>query len=83
MKEEQHIEKTAPLLDSLPRRFTVEDALNEIGLGRFQYLLLCILGLTWVADLSEIVLLAFLAPAVYCVSLVFWSLCLVFCLGKM
>lgn len=84
MKEEQHIEETAPLLDSpLPRRFTVDDALNEIGLGRFQYLMLCILGFTWVADLSEIILLAFLAPAVYCVSLMFWNLYLVSCLGEM
>jgi putative MFS transporter len=43
---------------------TIEDAIEEIGVGRFQYKLLLICGAGWAADAMEVIIIAFVIPAV-------------------
>ena len=46
--------------------YTIEDAINEMGLGTFQLLLMVFCGLTLIADTMEILVLAIVSPAVKC-----------------
>jgi putative MFS transporter len=46
------------------RVLTTEAAIEEIGVGRFQYKLLAICGLGWAADAMEVIIIAFVLPAV-------------------
>lgn len=46
------------------RTRTIEDAIEEIGVGRFQYKLLLICGAGWAADAMEVIIIAFVIPAV-------------------
>lgn len=48
--------------DSASVVYSVDEALAHIGSGSFQFVLLVILGLSWFADATEILLLAFLGP---------------------
>jgi putative MFS transporter len=43
---------------------TLEQAIEEIGVGRFQKKLLIICGLGWAADAMEVIIIAFVLPAV-------------------
>lgn len=43
---------------------SVDEAVDRIGLGRFQWQLLAICGLTWAADAMEVLLMAFALPGV-------------------
>ncbi len=43
---------------------TVQDAIDEVGFGRFQRRLLLVCGVTWAADAAEILLIAFALPAI-------------------
>jgi MFS transporter, putative metabolite:H+ symporter len=43
---------------------TVQDAINQVGFGRFQRRLLLVCGVTWAADAAEVLLLAFALPAI-------------------
>ncbi|KAL4859828.1 Organic cation/carnitine transporter 7 [Chlorella vulgaris] len=45
---------------------TVTAALNDIGFGKAQALLLFYCGLAWLADALETMLLSFLGPAIHC-----------------
>lgn len=42
----------------------LEDALEQIGGGRFQALLLASIGLVWAGDAAEAMVLSYLGPAV-------------------
>lgn len=44
--------------------FTVEQAIDHVGFGTFQYLLLGYAGLAWMAEAMELMLLSFVGPAV-------------------
>ncbi len=46
------------------RTLTIDEAIEEIGLGRFQYKLLAICGAGWAADAMEVIIIAFVIPAV-------------------
>lgn len=46
------------------RTLTIDEAIEQIGLGRFQYKLLAICGAGWAADAMEVILIAFVIPAV-------------------
>ncbi|KAL2643699.1 hypothetical protein R1flu_011286 [Riccia fluitans] len=46
--------------------FTAEDAIDHIGFGTYQLLLVVYVGLTWVADATEMILLSFIGPAAQC-----------------
>uniref|UniRef100_A0A4W3HQ22 SVOP-like n=1 Tax=Callorhinchus milii TaxID=7868 RepID=A0A4W3HQ22_CALMI len=48
------------------KTFTVDEAVEHIGFGRFHILLLCIMGSTSVAEAMEIMLLAVMSPAIRC-----------------
>eukprot|EP00210_Caulerpa_lentillifera_P009077 g8661.t1 len=59
----------APLLpptQSVSEIYTVDEALAHIGFGRFQIVLLFVLGMSWFADATEILVLSFLGPDVKC-----------------
>jgi putative MFS transporter len=43
---------------------TVEEAVEQVGVGRFQYKLLVICGVGWAADAMEVILIAFVLPVV-------------------
>jgi putative MFS transporter len=43
---------------------TVDEAIEQIGTGRFQHRLLMVNGLTWAADAMEVLMVGFLIPAV-------------------
>ncbi|KAK9821616.1 hypothetical protein WJX81_008270 [Elliptochloris bilobata] len=46
--------------------YTVGEAIDQIGFGRFQVVLLLYCGCAWAADAMEMMLLSFLGPAVRC-----------------
>ncbi|XP_031549488.1 synaptic vesicle 2-related protein-like isoform X2 [Actinia tenebrosa] len=46
--------------------FTVEDAIDKVGYGKFQLKLLFIIGFAWMADSMEITILAIMSPAIRC-----------------
>lgn len=52
-------------LETSGEKMTVDDALCHIGLGRFQYWMLFILGFSYMADAGEVLLLSFLGPDVH------------------
>ena len=43
---------------------TIDQAIEEIGYGKFQRRLLVICGLGWAADAMEVLLIAFILPAI-------------------
>ena len=49
-----------------PPSYTVDEAIDAIGMGRYQRRLLAIGGFAWMADASEVLLLTFIKPAVQC-----------------
>jgi putative MFS transporter len=46
------------------RTLTIEDAIEQIGVGRFQHRLLVICGTGWAADAMEVLIISFVIPAV-------------------
>jgi MFS transporter, putative metabolite:H+ symporter len=46
------------------RALTVQEAVDRLGLGRFQKRLLAVCGVTWAADGAEVLLLGFALPSV-------------------
>ncbi|XP_059099385.1 putative transporter svop-1 [Tigriopus californicus] len=46
--------------------FTVPEAVNALGFGKFQIVLSFVTGLCWMADSMEIMLLSILSPALLC-----------------
>ncbi|KAM7332184.1 hypothetical protein ACRRTK_008892 [Alexandromys fortis] len=46
--------------------FMVEDAVEAIGFGRFQWKLSVLTGLAWMADAMEMMILSILAPQLHC-----------------
>lgn len=49
-----------------PDTYSVDDALDAVRFGRFQYALLGLTGLCWMGDAMEMLLLSFLGPASRC-----------------
>ncbi|XP_030598810.1 synaptic vesicle 2-related protein [Archocentrus centrarchus] len=46
--------------------FTVDDALEAIGFGKFQWKISFLTGLSWVADAMEMMILSILGPQLHC-----------------
>ena len=46
--------------------FTVTQAVNNLGFGKFQILLSFVIGLCWMSDSMEIMILSILSPALHC-----------------
>ncbi len=46
------------------RATTVQEAVDQIGFGRFQKRLLGVCGVTWAADAAEVLLLGFALPSI-------------------
>uniref|UniRef100_A0A3Q0SD96 SV2 related protein b n=1 Tax=Amphilophus citrinellus TaxID=61819 RepID=A0A3Q0SD96_AMPCI len=49
-----------------PETFTVDDALEAIGFGKFQWKISFLTGLSWVADAMEMMILSILGPQLHC-----------------
>ncbi|XP_070204759.1 synaptic vesicle 2-related protein-like isoform X2 [Littorina saxatilis] len=47
--------------------YTVEQAIDQIGFGKFQIKLSVLTGFAWMADAMEMMILAILSPAVHCI----------------
>ncbi|CAH1230704.1 SVOP [Branchiostoma lanceolatum] len=52
--------------DTSEDTFTVEDAVEAIGFGRFQIKLSILTGLSWMADAMEMMILSILSPQLLC-----------------
>ena len=50
---------TIPVVEGKAGSVTVDRVLDGLGLGRFQWKLLAICGLTWAADAMEVLLMGF------------------------
>jgi len=48
------------------KTFTVDDAVEKLGFGRFQMKLSLLTGLAWMADAMEMMILSILGPALHC-----------------
>ena len=46
--------------------WTVDEAIDDIGFGPYQLVMLCVTGLAWMGDAMEMMLLSFLGPAARC-----------------
>lgn len=46
--------------------FTVDDALEAIGFGKFQWKISLLTGLAWIADAMEMMILSILGPELHC-----------------
>ncbi|NWS39976.1 SVOP protein, partial [Probosciger aterrimus] len=62
--EESHMERQEP--PKAQKTFTVEEAVETIGFGRFHILLFLIMGSTGVAEAMEIMLIAVVSPLIRC-----------------
>lgn len=51
---------------SKPEYVTVDEYVNRLGFGAYQWRLLFISGLAWASDAGEVMLLSFLGPAALC-----------------
>ncbi|CAL8115612.1 unnamed protein product [Orchesella dallaii] len=68
-KREHHsdIEMTAAVSGVVPDdTFTVSQAINALGFGKFQVMLSLFTGLCWMADSMEMMILSILSPALQC-----------------
>uniref|UniRef100_A0A914D2S7 Major facilitator superfamily (MFS) profile domain-containing protein n=1 Tax=Acrobeloides nanus TaxID=290746 RepID=A0A914D2S7_9BILA len=53
-------------IDSANKIFTVDEAIDTLGFGKFQIMLSLLTGFAWMADAMEMMILAFLSPALEC-----------------
>ncbi|MBB5232620.1 MFS transporter [Deinococcus budaensis] len=51
-------------MTAAPKAVPLDDAIDRLGLGRFQWRLLAICGLTWAADAMEVLLMGFALPGI-------------------
>uniref|UniRef100_A0A4W5QFC7 Synaptic vesicle 2-related protein n=1 Tax=Hucho hucho TaxID=62062 RepID=A0A4W5QFC7_9TELE len=52
--------------DPIEDTFTVEDAVEAIGFGKFQWKLSILTGLSWMADAMEVMILSIISPQLHC-----------------
>ena len=52
--------------ENIVETYTLDDAINKFGIGRFQYFVIFIGGLSYLADSMEIMVLSFLGPIMKC-----------------
>ena len=61
------LQMTAAIASVVPDdTFTVTQAVNSLGFGKFQILLSLVVGLCWMSDSMEIMILSILSPALHC-----------------
>ena len=61
------IQMTAAVSGVIPDdTFTVTQAVNSLGFGKFQILLSFVIGMCWMSDSMEIMILSILSPALHC-----------------
>ncbi|XP_049909750.1 synaptic vesicle 2-related protein-like [Epinephelus moara] len=52
--------------DKTEETFTIDDVLEGIGFGKFQWKMSILTGLSWIADAMEMMLLSILSPQLHC-----------------
>lgn len=52
--------------DSSEESYTVEEAIEHLGFGKFQAAMVVYTGMTWLADAMEMILLSYVGPAARC-----------------
>ncbi|XP_029300467.1 synaptic vesicle 2-related protein [Cottoperca gobio] len=52
--------------DQAEETFTVDDALEAIGFGKFQWKMSVLTGLSWIGDAMEMMILSILGPQLHC-----------------
>ena len=52
--------------NSINQEYTVNHAIDTLGFGYYQILLSFIVGMAWVADAMEMMILSVLGPALHC-----------------
>ncbi|KAM8742834.1 synaptic vesicle 2-related protein [Acanthopagrus schlegelii] len=57
---------SGPGFDQTEETFTVDDALEAIGYGKFQWKLSLLTGLSWIGDAMEMMILSILSPQLHC-----------------
>ncbi|XP_071946312.1 synaptic vesicle 2-related protein-like [Antedon mediterranea] len=55
------------LLEDLQETFTVDEAINHIGFGPFQILIMALIGMCTMADAMEVMMLSIIAPELRCI----------------
>ncbi|XP_076108218.1 synaptic vesicle 2-related protein-like [Mytilus galloprovincialis] len=70
LKELRHnlspVEEGEPSTDSSEDTYTIQQAIDNIGFGKFQVKLSILTGFAWMADAMEMMILAILSPALHC-----------------
>ncbi|XP_049594164.1 synaptic vesicle 2-related protein [Syngnathus scovelli] len=56
----------ASVLNTKQETFTLDEALDALGFGMFQWKLLFLTGFSWVADAMEMMILSILGPQLHC-----------------
>jgi hypothetical protein len=46
------------------QEYTVEDAMNTVGFGKYHWFLVFLAGMAWMGDAMEVMILSYLGPAV-------------------
>ncbi|KAM9338673.1 synaptic vesicle 2-related protein [Symphorus nematophorus] len=57
---------STPGSDQTEETFTVDDALEAIGFGKFQWKISLLTGLSWIGDAMEMMILSILSPHMHC-----------------
>ena len=65
-KQNEDTADKASLPDDADKDILLDEVINRIGVGKFQVKLLFIVGIIWIADAMEIMMLAFISPALAC-----------------
>ncbi|XP_054469051.1 LOW QUALITY PROTEIN: synaptic vesicle 2-related protein-like [Anoplopoma fimbria] len=50
----------------VPQTFTVDDAIEALGFGKFQWKMSVLTGLSWIGDAMEMMILSVLGPQLHC-----------------
>ena len=65
-EESEGAERTFVGQSNNVNEYTVEQAIDYIGFGKFQMVFLAVTGLSWLCDAMEMMLLSFIGPAARC-----------------
>ena len=65
-QNEDAADKASLLDDANNNDILLDEVINRIGVGKFQIKLLFIVSVIWIADAMEIMMIAFISPALLC-----------------
>ena len=65
-KQNEDAADEATLIDDPDRDIPLDEVINRLGVGKFQIKLLFIVSIIWIADAMEVLMVAFISPALVC-----------------